>query len=221
MASRLRNLKIDKVDRVENPANSGARIVLYKSEAAELPTQKEAPVADETNTVAQADHDAVIAERDALAAEVETLKAAQSPAEEIDKSELPEPVRKAIEENETLKAEVAQIRKERRAETFVRKAAEFASVAPADELAPILDLVDAADPELAKSLDRILSGAAARVTEGGVFKEFGAAVEPDEDTLKADALIRKHMADDNIDYKAAASKVFKAHPELYPVSKSV
>ena len=187
---RLTNLVIEKVAFVDAGANPGADILIYKR-ATEPADSEGAPVADDTKfeeavakAVAEkvfaleAEHKAqgeVIAALDAM--DNDTLAALRgitvAPVEKSDDDvlkALPDEVRERIEKAET---QLAKIEGERRTERFAKAAEEFTPLAPVAEIAPVLDALDHADPEIAKSLTQILKAAAARVTEGGLFEEFG------------------------------------------------
>lgn len=217
MATKLKNLTIEKVALVDAGANPDADVLIYKS--AETPSNQEAIVADETSTetvaaetVAQADYDAVVAERDALAEQVAELTPAPSEDEVL--KGLPEDVRKRLEDAE---ATIAKMEQERRAEMFAKKAGEFGHVAPAADLAPVLEAIDRVDADLAKSLDQVLKAANARIAEGGLFAEVGSDAERATDG-EAETLIAAEV-EKGASRAEAIRKVFSARPDLYPANR--
>lgn len=232
MPNRLQGLKVTKVAFCARGMNQDAEVLLYKSAslpdegqtpyttpnaAAEPSITKEPSVADET-TVAQADHDAVVAERDALKAELAALKTPE-PAD-IDKSGLPDEVVKRLEQADADRVELEKIRKAQRDAEFVAKADEFKAIAPVDDLAPALEALDRLAPEQAQGLERALKAAVARIGEGSLFKELGVDGEPTGDDVdeKASALINKYVSD-GMARPDAIRKVFAEHPELVRPTK--
>lgn len=211
MPTRLSNLNITKVALCARGMNPEAQVLLYKS--AEEPSQKEAVMADD-NTVSQADYDAMVAERDALKAELDATSA--PPADEIDKSALPASVVKALEEAETLRADIEKMKAERRSEQFLAKAKDYSHIAEAAELAPVLEVLDRVAPEEAKTLDQALKAANARIAESGLFKELGGSGEiaaGDDPREKVEGLV-KQAIESGLDRPAAIRKVMAANPEL-------
>lgn len=190
--------------------------------AVELESQEVGQMADES--IPKADHDAVVAERDAITAERDALQAQLSELtpeakdDRIDVAALPEPVQAALREADALKARVEKMEQDNRAKAFLAKAAEFASIAPATDLAPVLETLDRVAPEQAKALDQALKAANARINESGLFKELGSDADVDGDRqAKAEALIKQRMTEDNLPRHEAMAKVFKDNPELlYP-----
>lgn len=190
--------------------------------AVEPATQEANPVADATPT--QADHDAIVAERDALIAERDAIQAEldalkpEAKDDRIDVAALPEPVQAALRDADALKARVEKMEAEQRAKTFVAKAAEFTNIAPAADLAPVLETLDRVAPEQANALDQALKAANARIAESGLFKELGSdgEVVGDDPQAKAEALIKAEVEKGATRHDAMA-KVFKDNPELlYP-----
>lgn len=220
MAQRLKNLRVTRVALCGKGMNQEAEIALFKAVPAAEPSDiKEAEVADETiETVAKAEFDEVVAERDALKAQL-----AEKPDPiEIDKSELPEAVVKALDEAAELRTRVAKMEREQRAATFVKKAEEFGHIAGAAELGPVLEAIDRACPDEAKLLDQYLKAANARINESGLFKELGSDGEPagDDPTAQTEALVKKYMDDEKLSRPDAIRKVFTERPELWQEAKS-
>jgi ribosomal 50S subunit-associated protein YjgA (DUF615 family) len=214
---RLKNLKVTRVALCAAGMNQEAEIALFKS-AEESHISEEAVVADEITTeevveetVPKADYDAIVSELDELKALVP-----EAPAEEIDKAALPESVIKALAEGDELRERVAKMEQAARDADFVAKAAEFGHVAPAADLAPVLELLDRTDPELAKTLDQALKAANARIAESGLYEELGSDT-PAGDSSQVDALINAEVAKGTPRHDAIR-KVFTEHPELYPAT---
>lgn len=189
--------------------------------AGEPPNAKEAQVAETSETVAKADHDAILVERDALKAELDKLKG-DAPAQ-IDKSQLPESVIKALEEADALRIRVAKMEADQRSKDFVAKAAEFKHVADEDDLGPVLEALDRLAPEQAKVLDQALKAANARIAESGLFKTIGSdgGAEGQDPKAQAEAFIKKAMTEDKLSYVDAFHKVFNENPSLWPEAKTV
>lgn len=188
MATRLRKLKITRVDRVPAGANPLAEVVLFKSKApAPLPETKEPAVADDLKK----NLDEITAERDALQAEIDALaglsnedlaalkgfEIAKSDTEdEVLKGLSPE-VRERIEKAEAAQADanerIAKMEHANRVADFTKQAADLDQIAAADDLGPMLEELDRVAPEVAKSLTPVLKAANARIAEGALYAEFG------------------------------------------------
>jgi hypothetical protein len=215
MAQRLKNLRVTRVALCAAGMNQEAEISLYKS-AVEPTHTEEATMADENPTEEVVEETVPKADFDAAVSELEELKASiaetEAPAEEIDKSALPESVIKALEEADELRSRVAKMETERRTELFVAKAAEFTHVAPAAELAPVLETLDRIAPEQAKVLDQALKAANARIAESGLYEELGSDVPAgdNEAAVLIDAEVAKGMSRAD-----AIRKVFTTNPDLY------
>ena len=227
----LRNLEVTKVALCGRGMNPEAQITLYKS--AEAPAnEKEPPVATTEKSIDVLE--ARVAELEAERAELDSMTNDDLAAlrgievataeivveEEIDKSALPESVVKALADAEADRVELAKMKADARAQVFLAKAAEYEHVAPAADLAPVLETLDRVNPDAAKALDQALKAANARIAEGGLFKELGANGEATADpNAKAEALIAAEVAN-GLPRHEAMAKVFKANPELlYPAAQ--
>ena len=186
-----------------------------------------------TETVAKSDLDTVVAELDSAKAELAALAeisnddlaalrgfeiVASTPTEDIDKSALPESVRKAPEEGEELRARVEKMEADNRRASFIAKAADFPLVAGADELGPALEQIDRLAPDAAQVIERTLKAANARIAEGGLFGEVGAS-GADGTESEAEALIAAEVAKGTPRHDAIR-KVFSERPELYPAQSA-
>ena len=184
-----------------------------------------------TETVAKSDLDTVVAELDSAKAELAALAeisnddlaalrgfeiATPAQTEDIDKSALPESVRKALEEGEELRARVEKMEADNRRASFIAKAADFPLVAGADELGPALEQIDRVAPEAAQVIERTLKAANARIAEGGLFGEVGAS-GADGTESEAEKAIAAEVAK-GTPRADAIRKVFTENPDLYPAS---
>lgn len=231
MANLLRKLRITKVDRVEEGANSEAHIVLFKRR--DDVTHEDAPQdsVKKENRSMSVDVETLEPEVKALLVEVEKARdeaVAKAAALEAEKAEfeklaaepedvlkgVPAEIRKRIEDAES---EVAELRKSERRREFLAKASEFEAVGSADELAPVLSEVAASvDAETYKTLERLLKAANAQIAEGKLFDEAGTAHAGERDALnsideKADALVKAK----SITKEQAITEVLAAEPGLY------
>ncbi len=169
------------------------------------------------DTIDKAEHDAAVetltAERDGLQAELDALRA-EAPADEIDKSELPESVRKALERGEENERRIAKMESDARVASFVALAkSDYANVGPADDLGPALEEMDRLTPDAAKVITQTLKAANARIEASGVFSELGSGGDGEAGN-GAEALIAAEVEKGTARHDAIA-KVFSAHPELW------
>lgn len=158
-----------------------------------------------------------------LQKQVEELskKAQEQEAEEINKADLPEPVRKRLEELERKAQEAEQIAKaerEARVKAEIRKRAEgYAGVAEVDKIAKALyEAQEKVSPEFAQELEEILKAAQERIAKGDLFKEFGSNGKPlsGDPSEQFAELVKKVAEEENIPYDQAARKVAREHPDL-------
>lgn len=221
----IRNLEVTKVALCGRGMNPEANITLYKS--AEAPTEREgAPVATTEKSIDVLE--ARVAELEAERAELDNMtnedlavlrgiEIATAAVETTDDDVLkgvPADVRKRLEDAE---ATIAKMEQDNRAKAFLAKAKEFEAIAPAADLAPVLETLDRVAPEQAKALDQALKAAAARIDSTDLFKEFGSSgANTDDPQAKAKALIEAEVEKGATRHDAMA-KVFKDNPELlYP-----
>ena len=221
----LRDLQVTKVALCGRGMNPEAEITLYKS-AAEPATEKEPPVATTEKSIDVLE--ARVAELEAERAELDSmsnedlavlrgieLATAEVVVEDDDVLKgIPEDVRKRLEDAE---ATIAKMEADNRAKVFLAKAKEFEAIAPAADLAPVLETLDRVAPEQAKALDQALKAATARIDTSALFGERGANGEQiDDPQAKAKALIEAEVEKGATRHDAMA-KVFKDNPELlYP-----
>ena len=158
-----------------------------------------------------------------LQKQVEELskKAQEQEAEEINKADLPEPVRKRLEELERKAQEAEQIAKaerEARVKAEIRKRAEgYAGVGEVDKIAKALyEAQEKVSPEFAQELEEILKAAQERIAKGDLFKEFGSNGKPlsGDPSEQFAELVKKVAEEEKIPYDQAARKVAREHPDL-------
>lgn len=90
----------------------------------------------------------------------------------------------------------AATQEELRTAESVQKAAEYAHVAPAEELSPVLKEAQAKlEPETFEKLEGILKAAQERIAKGNVFSEFGSKLEGSESAGDAMAQLEKMAAE--------------------------
>jgi len=144
-----------------------------------------------------------------LQAEIATLKTApktgdkcptcgvtkEAPKDEIDKSALPEAVRKRLEDQD---AEIEKNRKEtevlKEAELtreYIGKAAEIGAVGKVDEVGDLLKSVAKVSKELAGKVFDVLKAADARIKTGGLFKEIGTDAGGDATASASEKITQK------------------------------
>lgn len=222
MTNHLEDLGITRVALCARGMNPEAEIVLFKHDPddPESPDAKEAPVADITKTEELEARVAELeSERQALTTmsndDLAALRGFEitSPAtDEIDKSALPEAVRKALEDADKLRARVEKMEADARTQAFVVKAADYSAIAGAAELGPVLETIDRKAPEVAQAVEQYLKAANARIVESGLFAEAGTSVASNGD--EASALIAKAV-ESGLSREDAMRRVFAERPDLY------
>lgn len=245
----LRKLKVTRVDLVPRGDNPDAHIALAKAHPEETTVPPTLPAdlaaldqatfdgvlaflkeASEQAAAALPYLEAHRTEKAAADAEVTKLTkerddaVAKANGEEtpapIDKSALSPELLAIVEKAEADSAEVAALRKERRADQFttVAKALPRLHGKP-DELGAILEAAEAELPaETYKELERILVAADDKIAKGDLFKEIGGPGGPGaaEAKTKVDTLADELMkSDGDLSKPEAVAKVLDQHPELY------
>jgi hypothetical protein len=146
-------------------------------------------------------------------ARAESADAADEPAEDVEKANLPEDVRKRIEDAET---QVAELRKAARTREFTTKA-ENLTILGGDttERADMLMKVADGDPEAFQALEAQLKAAQAQVNQSDLFKAVGA----DGANESGDAPIRKRAEEirksENLTMEQALVKAYREDPSAY------
>lgn len=257
-ATRLRKLKLTRVDTVTAGANvdrltgEGAKILLYKSAesattengGAHMPTEDEqlAQLRKATDAAVAAAVDAAVApvktelanlrkQYDTEKADFEAAVSAAADPEKIDKSALPEPVRKRLEELEaqakTDRDAVAKMADERDAARWATVAKGLTHVAVAKqaggdgpgELAQLLQRIEKdAGAETAERVTEVLAAAEAKVSDSKLLSEVGAPASggplSDADTALDQAAAALMQTDPALTKAAAISKAAIANPQL-------
>src|SRR5690606_12512591 len=167
---------------------------------------------------------AALAKRDeeleALRRRVDELsKKGEDKSDDINKADLPEPVRKRLEDLEKRAKEAEEIAKaerEARIKAEIRKRAEnYANVAKADDIADVIYKAQSVSAEFAEKLEAILKAANERIEKGALFKELGTSASASDDPVAEFAqLVQKRMEADKITYYEAARKVAPERPDL-------
>lgn len=154
----LKRLTIDRIDFVDDGANEGARITLFKR-------NKETPMADE-KTVDQKAEDAP------QTVELEKrLKDAEAASVELAKR-----LKDAEDAAKASGEEVAKMRDRLEREDAIAIAKSVAHVASVDDLAEIVRVAKRAfTPEMYGKFEAVLKGAETRIAKGALFQEFGSA----------------------------------------------
>lgn len=206
MATKL-TPKITKVALVDAGANPDADFVFYK--AAEPLTGTEAPVADDIKknldeatariAVLEAERTALNEMSDDDLAAIRGFVIAKAETVEIDKSALPEEVRKALENGEKLAVRVAKMEADARVESFQKVAAGlYAKVGDTDEIGAALAAIS--DDKVRGSVEKALAAANERIDMGTILKTVGKDGDAETDPIaKA---------------QARAVEIRKANPEL-------
>lgn len=224
MATKLKNMRLTKVALVDAGANQEADILIYKR-ATEPQTTEGAPVADEISKQEHDDLAAQLAEAQATLTALDSMSPEELAALkgfEIAKADQTDELEQAKIAKADLEKRVEKMERERRVESFVRKARDdFGDLAPADELGAALEEVERVAPDAYKALDGVLKAVAARAETSLLFKELGGSggdlATPAE---LAKAEIKKRV-DAGEPIEKAQRAVFSEHPDWYPSTESV
>jgi hypothetical protein len=195
----LRRLKLDRVDLVPRGANPEAHIAFYKTSDGTRYDSRPDGSPNEENAVSKTIEELQTALDEATAArakadeELEAMtderddavdKAAATPAAEMEKVEAKlveaeaaldeargEPdVQKQLDET---KETLAKLEKERRTESFIRKAEKFSELGTPEMIGGLLDAADQHfTEEQQKVLASLLAGAAEQVEKGNLFAQL-------------------------------------------------
>src|SRR5690606_4732448 len=139
----------------------------------------------------------------------------------ISKADLPEPVRKRLEDLEKRAKEAEEIAKaerEARIKAEIRKRAEgYANVGEVDKIAEAIYKAQGVSSEFAQDLEKLFKAAHERIEQGALFKELGgagASVVNDNPVAEFDQLVQKRAEADKVSYHEAARKVAEERPDL-------
>lgn len=140
--------------------------------------------------------------------------------QEIDKSALPESVRKHLEETEEKlqkqAADIAKMQEESLTKACVEKAESIAAAGATDEISKFLKDVTKLSPELAEKGFSLLKTCDARIKEAGLFKEAGKTGDSTVKTAaeQLDALAKEYAAKENVTYAKAYDHIYTTNHEL-------
>jgi hypothetical protein len=156
------------------------------------------------------------------------LEAATNPADgagddaEVNKADLPEPVRKALEEAEELKkrADEQAERIQKMEDAAFEKS--WIEKAGNSDIGSLMYRIAKHDAELADQAHELVKGMNAAIAEGSLFKSFGsdgdATVETAED--KIDKMADEYAKEHKVSKAVAISKVVEQNPDLYAEHRS-
>lgn len=165
---------------------------------------------------------AALAQKDA---EIETLQkqvaGGEPQQDEINKADLPEPVRKRLEDLEKRAAEAERIAKaeqEARVRAEIRKRAEtYSNAGPVDEIAEMIYKAYEVSQEYGEQVESVLKTAHERVAEGTLFKELGSGGGDVAATTwgKVEKLADEiQKANPSLTRPEAIAKAFELNPDL-------
>lgn len=215
-----------KSDSGATPDPTGGTMTEDELRAAVTKAEQERDEAREAAQKAETEREAALAK----AADLEKAAKPEDKPEAIDKAELPEPVRLALEKAEAdaaaanqriEKAEnLAKAEREIRVtREFVAKAAEYKALpVEADAFGPVLKAAsESLTADAYAELDRVLKAADAQIASSELLKEAGAAGDgptpASDETLVAKAQeIRK--ADSSVSEAKAMERAMRENPEL-------
>lgn len=241
MPTKLKNLKIKKVDLVDRGAGEGVAVTLFKRDSGTPPREAKPMNLEEIMALLPEDAQA------ALAALLEGMK--QKPADEgepkpaepakaegemedeekqkmedeEDEEEaikrLPLSVQKRLAENEDLKKRLEKIEDERETEIFKRMAEDFRYVpgATIEELAQVLKGASKTlDQKYFDILTKVLGNANEAVKKSDVMAQHGTATPSNSSINQIDAIAKgMQKADPKLNYSQAFTKALEQNPELY------
>lgn len=240
--NKIIELQVDKVAAVDQPANK-RRFLLVKSVGARAspPISPETPGSASSPSKGTSMHDVVkkmdlspfgltdeaqdqlrksvqeaveTATETAVEEAVEAARADEPEAtEDVEKADLPEPVRKRIEQAE---AQVAELRKAARTSEFITKAEKLTILGgDVTERADMLMKVADGNAEAFQALEAQLAAAQAQANQSDLFKAVGA----DGRNESGDAPIRKRAEEirktENLTMEQALVKAYREDPSAY------
>lgn len=167
--------------------------------------------------------EALITAKEAGATELATALKELAPEpkpDEIDKSELPEAVRKQLEDVEKRAKEaeeaIAKMQEEQEIRESVVKAAAYPHVAPAAELGPVLRTIAKADSDTHAKVTQWMAAANAKIAEGNLYSEIGkSGGTADVDARVESAAKEVQKADPSLSYEQAVTKALEMNPSLF------
>jgi len=151
----------------------------------------------------------------------ELSKKGEGNADDINKADLPEHVRKRLEDLEKRAKEAEEIAKaerEARVRAEIRKRAEgYANVGEVEKIAEAIYKAQSVSAEFAEQLETLLKSAHERIEKGDLFKEFGSGAGDSASTAwgKIEAAAAEIMkATPSMTRPQAIAKALEANPEL-------
>lgn len=235
MATKLRKLKIDRVDLVDKGANQAAHVMLFKrdetQEANMPPEKKEITQADMDELTARVealmkDHDDALKRAEAAEGEVAKRDAAEKEAGEQDiwKNVHPE-VRKQFEEQKaeiTLAKAAAQLeRDERVKQTSIQKAAsyKYLPVNPDDDW-EVFKAIDGLDTKVSSRIYELFSAGNTNLEKAIPTVERGSGGDGDVTRTAYDEINRLaasvvSKSSNTVDHNTAVQQVLRENPNLY------
>lgn len=194
-AHRLTNLHLDRIDFVDDGANPGARITLFK--------RKEAVMAEKETTPGAGPEVAELAKR-ATEAERQTVEL-QKRLDEMEKA------RKADTE------ELAKMRATAERNAAIEVAKGMGAIAPVDDLAKVIEKAKRSlDAETYTAFESVLKGAAEKVKQGALFTELGSGspvLKADTPQGRMEALAKAYAEKHSVTVAKAHSTLSKTDAE--------
>lgn len=135
------------------------------------------------------------------------------------REELPEDVRKALDENEILKKRLDAIEAEREFEGFKKRAAD---VGLGEDFAKHLHVIAKASPEAAEAVEKLAKAAQAVEKASPLFKEVGSSATNENGSAQAGLVAKANeiAKAENVSFAKAYVKAAEQNPALYSASKS-
>jgi len=250
MSKRLIDLDLTRIDRVGKGSNPGSKVLLYKSAATtgEKKDLLEAPASEEgeatvpitrddfdEETLAlfaevEKERDDAVAKAEEVTAEIEALKEATAdeeqtiddPAELAKSDDLPEPVRKALEDAAEAKAEIAKMRDEADTVRFREVAKSLGhSGDEADEIGGVFKMLAKSvgeDSDEYKTVLRVHKAAQAQSEKAmEQLSQPSGQTGVQYDGGNVDQIVtlaRAHQVEHGVSYKDALTAVRQANPNL-------
>ncbi len=229
MPNKIVNLKVDEISNVDNPANDREWLVIknedgdYPNKGGEINDMDLDEILEKLEEQDEELAEAVQNKFEEFTEKVEEKKEDSSEeGEEIDKSNLPEDVRKQIEqmEDKLEKTEtMARKEREKRLEVeFNKRAKEYDELGKVEKISSLLRKADEVGDDFLEDLESILQSAKERISEGDLFKEAGDSGDEIEDPVselekKAKEYRENHSDVDTIE--KAKVKILEQNPDLY------
>lgn len=165
----LMELELQRVDLVTAGANPGAHVLIHKFDA---PDTLEVEVAEQTVETPEVQKQ----ETTPVAQDVETVAKAEFDAVQKQLAELNKALEDARVAREADAERIAKMERERRQGEFIAKAKDLANIGAADALGNLLlEVSEGVSADAFKSLEQLLKAANAQLEKGALFATFGQA----------------------------------------------